>query len=905
MADKTLFKKLSKLPIRKRVETLGRPEMSSILSALTPTEFALLFPKYYERGLPDVSGFNRATTEAARKRQKEEAGSLLDRVTALEQQSEEYASEVYHKVRRKLGLDKDPLPSLTPEQDAAFEKLKSGSLLTSSEEGKLFSKLSDEQLKSIGIDKVKDNTGREVFQYRTPEVTREEAVRKMATATGGDLKGMIDRAAAKYGIDPRIMYGIVRGESGHGDHYDKKIDSVEESYGPFQMNKKGGLGNVFQNQTGLDVADSSSLQRQADWIAKNIADRGGGDAARRWVASQWYGYGSNVGGPKEFGSRAAGGDSNWDNSWRSMGAGRGEAGPAVKPEGPNGSYTDEQINKMMGQLMQEKNSMRKQELANLLTSAGVPTASVNQAVEASATTGTATEKWASIQPLGTTNYCGRGVYALAKQIYGEQYFPGIHLGGNASDLSYSQKDKNAFSNSGLYKPGQSVSREQLTPEFINSLPPGTIISSGGGGRADGAGHIQMKVGDRWASDHWQRGFSFGAHRVNGTYKDFVIHYPSDAGTKMMQDRGLMSGVKVSPVTAPPAPPAPPAQNIRDAEVPDDKRTNKVPDTAKVLGPAAPEQTAAVPTATVKPAGPQPVKYKFDEAAFEAAVRNKYGFLASGYDRAGLISEFKGKLPEGVTYEKGILTIKDPNSPHIQSIRKDMEGEFGKDAIDKMITQVKEAPPPPAPEKKVETKPKEAPTAPAPTPAPEKKVEAPTAPAPQQTAETKPVAPEAPKPVPTAATGGSFNTSGDIAAYPIGGLKGDNTVVINKEQKPLFTMNSNESATYNPSQGKVDISPTKKPDGNIFGPSQDNVRNELQQLRTEMSSSFSDAGARSVIPQMRPVAPASSDNPTFVTSSSQQNKNWQNLAFERAMNRTRMNESGDSLNNHFSSNNTNG
>jgi hypothetical protein len=48
---------------------------------------------------------------------------------------------------------------------------------------------------------------------------------------------------------------------------------------------------------------------------------------------------------------------------------------------------------------------------------------------------------------------------------------------------------------------------------------------------------------------------------------------------------------------------------------------------------------------------------------------------------------------------------------------------------------------------------------------------------------------------------------NITAYPIGGLRGDNSVVVDQDAKPLFTMNTDrETAEYNPRTGKVHVEP---------------------------------------------------------------------------------------------------
>jgi hypothetical protein len=116
-----------------------------------------------------------------------------------------------------------------------------------------------------------------------------------ASSSGNNLKQIIDAAAVKAGIDPRIMYGIVAGESLHGNAYD--IGDNGKSFGPFQMYMGGGLGNTFNKQTGLDVRNPASLPQQAEWIANFLAKTPGG-------IRNWHGYRGNV---------------DWNPSWGSMG----------------------------------------------------------------------------------------------------------------------------------------------------------------------------------------------------------------------------------------------------------------------------------------------------------------------------------------------------------------------------------------------------------------------------------------------------------------------------------------------------------------------------------------------------------------------------------------------------------
>lgn len=107
----------------------------------------------------------------------------------------------------------------------------------------------------------------------------------------GNLSSLIEREARAAGIDPRIMEGIRAGESGHRHNrdnpaaaYDKKDDALESSWGPFQLNRRRGLGVQFEKETGLDVRDPKTIASQVRWIAQGLAKNG-----RGWLRN-WMGY---------------------------------------------------------------------------------------------------------------------------------------------------------------------------------------------------------------------------------------------------------------------------------------------------------------------------------------------------------------------------------------------------------------------------------------------------------------------------------------------------------------------------------------------------------------------------------------------------------------------------------------
>ena len=112
-----------------------------------------------------------------------------------------------------------------------------------------------------------------------------------AGSDAGNLTKLIEQEARRAGIDPRIMQGIRAGESGHRQNgsnpnraYDKKDDALESSWGPFQLNRRRGLGAQFERETGLDVRDPRTIAAQTRWVAEGLKKHG-----RRWL-SNWMGY---------------------------------------------------------------------------------------------------------------------------------------------------------------------------------------------------------------------------------------------------------------------------------------------------------------------------------------------------------------------------------------------------------------------------------------------------------------------------------------------------------------------------------------------------------------------------------------------------------------------------------------
>jgi hypothetical protein len=729
MARSVAFNKLNGLTMAKRLQIAKDPTQGPpILSMLTPSDFADLFPKYYQKGLPDVSGFRLAISQKTAQQQSDYAQQLQDRLVGIERNAAESRKSFSQKIKDYFtGGGKGGAPrGLTPEQEAAWNAIHKGDIDATSGEGKLFTKLKKAELDSIGITRTKDNQGRDVFHYTQPTTSPEEATAMLnAGKGGGGLKGMIDRAAAKEGIDPRIMYGIVDGESGHKNTYDRRItpeSSKDISFGPFQMNiyDKNMEGSVFQRKTGLSVQDPNSLQEQANWIAKRIRDMGSNPDKIHGV---WHGYKGNR---------------DWDTGWGTMGATGGE-----KPAGEAGGWSKSQIEAQIERANSEKDAYRKSQLYQVAQSM----------IQESGGGGTSTDKWSNVRSLsgGSTGMCARGVHGLAKQVFAGNSFwdkrpgygspSGINM---ASDVAYGKN--NIFQQSGMYHPGQRVDRSALTEDYLNSLPDGTIVAAGGG-RYDGAGHIQMKVGGRWVSDFPQSGFLY-QRNAQQPYKDFTVLNLTDQGKSQLAQNGYYiptanetKQVAQASTTEQPqtAAVSPEQEEVRVNPLPTEEEfkleqqqealkqktdtTNLPPEDKKkaeelaakdpsklsvadktvleqtsppnaIVDKSAPISPSATPAPAVAPvnSGPQIGRFKVDPEAFReaskpGAAREGYaGWMVNMATHQDLIDGFnknKDAIAAGAHISNDwVLTVKNKNDPKVKSILEEYKGNVLKEMQDK-------------------------------------------------------------------------------------------------------------------------------------------------------------------------------------------------------------------------------
>jgi hypothetical protein len=117
-----------------------------------------------------------------------------------------------------------------------------------------------------------------------------------------DIEAYIRQAAAARGIDPNTAVAVARSEGGlQSWNQQSKVPigngQFENSWGPFQLYKDGGLGNEFQRTTGLDPALAQNGPAGVDFALDHASKNGWGSwyGARNTGIGDWQGIGKNPG----------------------------------------------------------------------------------------------------------------------------------------------------------------------------------------------------------------------------------------------------------------------------------------------------------------------------------------------------------------------------------------------------------------------------------------------------------------------------------------------------------------------------------------------------------------------------------------------------------------------------------
>ena len=165
--QKANYDALRKMSLGQRLQMASDESMGVwLLSLMTPTQIAELFPRYYRDILPNISGFTKAmptSMTAARQAAIEKqlantvAGAKGGRGLDPNGWQKEWVDGMtpwYQKLTRRGST---PEPELTPEQKANWQLLKKGPLSSDDPSAKMFSGLTDAQLERVGVSKYSEN----------------------------------------------------------------------------------------------------------------------------------------------------------------------------------------------------------------------------------------------------------------------------------------------------------------------------------------------------------------------------------------------------------------------------------------------------------------------------------------------------------------------------------------------------------------------------------------------------------------------------------------------------------------------------------------------------------------------------------------------------------------------------
>ena len=924
------FKNLKKLNVQQRIEAAKDPGIGqAMMSALTPLQVSELFPRYYLQRNPDISGFMKALpTGATSQRLAKLQQEIHNTTTGAAAVENEKAGGWRKKVQdgmdyvkaKVLGRGESPQPKLTADQEETAKLLTQGKqFATDDPKVKFMSTLSATQLESLHLQKVKGDDGKEFFKYAPPPISREQAIKSLDTGVTPGSAGLKGSAAVQKDVydayrtagfshnQSLALTAEVGRENGYreniifGTHVDPANAATNLGMISMQGNRHTGLYNFLKGKNLIDdngqiVHSQDSLIAMAQYQKHEMITGIHGNARQAASVKQFLND-PNI--DPENASAILGRDYiRWRYDDPRYAAHHGYRRTYLQQIS---DITEKMKTGDTGNLKKEypesliETAQRRLEVEQSTRFIG-DLAKTSQAKMGLYTDGSTPGRatfngdMPKVIPDGTMGYCGVGTRHAAGQMFGIKYFnnglgTNSSVGSSAASLSRGNK---YFQSSGFYKDSATISASQLADKkYLASLPVGTVISAEGGG---GNGHVQIKVGpNNWMSDFDQGDRVLLGRKDGKMYHSFMIHEPNEAGISYLRKRGFDQNVSNDKA----------ASVVTNASM----AVQSSPKEDKDIKPVSNARTqAGVENALTTPVGVDPgVKKDIGPGEFTLPKQKEAPKTEPTKEEPKTIKQFvKGE---------GWATLKDvPNPKYVPpekkvevSPTKPKESEVGQTRTQAAVVNSTDNKVGPKPGDQVAIKPgteklPETPKAPEP-PKVEPKPEDKTVTA---KADVKPA-----EPVKTNSTGGSNKTPTDlIRALPIGGIKDDNSVVVDANERPLFTMNTDkESAVYNPVEKKVDVMPSKK--GGDVGAKPNATQSEIESMRNDImamkDNTHSKPPEKNIKgPEMRDRDPHMIDKIMDLTRTT-----FTNPTSARAFSRARFHETGDATNDfHHSGGNSN-
>lgn len=322
------FRDIMRLSVTDRASMVQDPQGMSILADFTAEQLASMFPRYYSEKLPSISTslsrivngkVNRdgrdptlQNTETPKEPAGKTSGSAREggrsqqpatpggrsqqpaRPVGRSQQQSQQPSWMRNLEGVAPGIsDPGAKAQLSREQKEVFEQLKEGTIAADDPRVAFMKDLSDTDLKSAGIQRISDASGKLVYNSTKIEVSDAEITARTRNQPAGSFTSIderssfIKREADRLGVNPEIALRVANSEGNSppssrrgGSIFGVNINAREKSYGAFQLNTMGGVGARFQKDTGLDPSDPKN---EAATIKYAL------EVARREGWKQWYG----------------------------------------------------------------------------------------------------------------------------------------------------------------------------------------------------------------------------------------------------------------------------------------------------------------------------------------------------------------------------------------------------------------------------------------------------------------------------------------------------------------------------------------------------------------------------------------------------------------------------------------
>jgi hypothetical protein len=822
------FQAIRKMTMANRLKAMkaisSSPLTYTMFSALTPTQFAELFPRYWREAKPDIDGFMKAlpsklTAAQQQAREAQLAQTASGSAAGSNFDSRGYVKQYRENMRRERsahvggGYVKPP-PQLTPEQQHAFDILVAGdNPVDSGIMQHTFGKLTDDQLRSLGISKVAGADGKMMFHYSRPELTDEQATSRLKEGgSGGGSFGtraapFVNRLQSDLGITKAQASGII----GSLGAETSGLRAVNEER-PVVANSRGGFGwaqwtgprrdqfesfaaarglSIYSDEANyqflvheLKTTENRALQqlKQTSTVEDAARTFTGSEATRSgFLRPRIEHYGPSV----SYAQKAFGGSSE-------------------KPQGDNGQYSQAQIEKAKEAYARETNQMRQQKLATFLEGQGVSVGAVMKSGDTFTTSdGFVVPKNSSLYEPGNAQECATlgkafnpaidrasgwkvsrndsaiqpGV-VVATQMYNTG--PSRHAGGFHTGVALSAPDKDGnfqiLNQSAGSKP--SITTVNVNNYNYNGKHPeiqGNYWGIINGHTERSREALQFALTARGAENYReqiQNSINQMDKTGGGTAQPDVAALQSSGvppqKIELKVDNNDPNGDNATKVTSNGQPVEQQKRGVGPSVNTPDPNAEQIKMNPGKLNDSTPKVTAT------------PNKYQVDRAGLIAAIKatpqfknHPLSWMASEQQILDGFANDAEVKAAGVHYDAatGKLTMDNPNDPRVKQVMSAMNTRS-------FMTPIEE-------KKKEEAKKAES-----------KKVE-------DAKPETK-----AAKPVPTASKGGDFNVGAqDIIAKPIGELNGDNTVVAKRNGDPLFTMKSNENLSVK--DGVASVRPKNK------------------------------------------------------------------------------------------------